>query len=59
MDKDFLRRMLKLAAELGAVGLTVVLLQLFINWIGFDSAWPYLAALLLGLIVIITWLRKE
>ncbi len=49
---------MKLIAELAAVALAVVLLQLFVGWVGFDNAWPILLGALIVLIVIIAAMRK-
>lgn len=58
MDEKFIKRLIKLIAELLAIALTVVLLQLFINWVGFVSAWPILVIILIMLIIIIASMRK-
>jgi hypothetical protein len=59
MNDKFHKRLIKLIAELLAIALAVVLLQLFINWIGFLSAWPILAVALIVLVIIITAMRKQ
>lgn len=59
MNEKYTKRLLKLVAELLAVALAVVLLQLFINWVGFQSAWPILVAVLIILIIIIAAMRKQ
>lgn len=58
MDEKYIKRLIKLIAELLAVALAVVLLQLFINWIGFVSAWPILVVLLIALVIAIAAMRK-
>ena len=58
VNDDYPKRMIKLVAELSAIALTVVLLQLFINWVGFESAWPILVGVLIFLIIIIASMRK-
>lgn len=58
MSEDYLRRLVKVVAEVVAFALAVVLLQLFINRVGFASVWPLLLGLLLVLIVAIAAMRK-
>lgn len=58
VNEKYTKRLIKLIAELSAIALAVVLLQMFINWIGFQSAWPILVAILVFLIVIIASMRK-
>lgn len=54
----YLKRLAKLVAELVAVAVAVVLLQLFVDWLGFETAWPILLGALLVLVVIIAGMRK-
>ncbi len=49
---------MKFVAELAAIAIAVVLLQLFIGWIGFETAWPILLGVLIVLVVAITAMRK-
>ena len=58
MKAIFQKRLLKFVAELAAIAIAVVLLQLFVDWIGFDVAWPFLLAVLFFLIVVIAAMRK-
>lgn len=59
LDDKFHKRLIKIVAELLAIALTVVLLQLFIDWVGFLSAWPILAIALVVLVIIIATMRKQ
>jgi len=59
VDEKYVKRLIKLIAELSAVAITVVLLQLFIDWIGFESAWPVLVGILIFLVIIIAAGRKQ
>lgn len=58
VNAAYLKRLMKLIAELAAVAVAVVLLQLFVDWLGFEAAWPILLGALLALIVIIAGMRK-
>lgn len=58
VNKQYLKRVMKLVAELAAVAIAVVLLQLFIGWAGFATAWPILLVVLIVLVVIIASMRK-
>ncbi len=58
MDDKYIKRLIKLVAEISAIALAVVLLQLLINWVGFGSAWPILVVILIALIIAIAAMRK-
>ncbi len=58
VNKQYLKRVMKLVAELAAVAIAVVLLQLFIGWAGFAAAWPILLGVLVILVIIIAAMRK-
>ncbi len=58
MNEQYLKRLMKFVAELAAIAIAVVLLQLFIGWVGFETAWPILLGILIILIVIIAAMRK-
>ena len=58
MDDKYIKRLIKLVAEISAIALAVVLLQLLINWVGFGSAWPVLVVILVALIIAIAAMRK-
>lgn len=58
VNERYLKRLIKFMAELAAVAIAVVLLQLFIEWVGFETAWPVLLGVLIVLVVIITAMRK-
>lgn len=58
MNEQFLKRLMKFVAELAAIAIAVVLLQLFIGWVGFETAWPILLGILIVLVVIIAAMRK-
>lgn len=49
---------MKFIAELAAVAIAVVLLQLFIGWVGFETAWPVLLGVLIVLVIIIAAMRQ-
>lgn len=53
----FVNRLKNFIFELAEIAVVVVLLQLFITWVGFEAAWPILVAFLF-LTVIIASLRK-
>ena len=59
MDDKYLKRLIKLIAELSAIAIAVVLLQLLIDWVGFESVWPVLVGVLLFLVIIIASVRKQ
>ena len=58
MNEQYLKRLMKFIAELAAIAIAVVLLQLFIGWVGFETAWPILLGVLIVLVVIIAAMRK-
>ncbi len=58
MNERYLKQLMKIIAELAAVAIAVVLLQLFIGWVGFEAAWPILLGVLIVLIAIIAAMRK-
>ncbi len=58
MNEKYLKQLIKCIAELAAVAIAVVLLQLFIGWVGFETAWPILLGVLITLVVIIAAMRK-
>jgi|GEM_PF-5299155 len=58
LDDKYVKQLLKLVAELAAVAVAVVLLQLFVDWIGFEAAWPVLFGVLAVLVVVIAYMRK-
>lgn len=58
MNELFPKRLMKFIAELAAIAIAVVLLQLFIVWVGFEMAWPILLGVLIVLIVIVAAMRK-
>ena len=58
VNEEFVKRVVKLIAELAAVAIAVALLQLTINWVGFTSIWPLLVGVLVVLIIIIATMRK-
>lgn len=49
---------MKFVAELAAIAIAVVLLQLFIGWVGFETAWPILLGVLIVLVIAIAAMRK-
>jgi hypothetical protein len=53
VNKQYLERLMKFAAELAAIAIAVVLLQSFIGWIGFEAAWPILLGVLFLLVIVI------
>lgn len=58
VSEMYLKRLAKIVAELAAMAAAVVLLQLFVDWLGFETAWPILLGALLVLIVIIARMRE-
>ncbi len=58
MNELYLKRLMKVIAELAAIAIAVVLLQLFIGWVGFEMAWPILLGVLIVLIVTVAAMRK-
>lgn len=58
MNEKYLKRLMKFVAELAAIAIAVVLLQLFIGWIGFEAAWPILVGVLVVLVIAIAAMRK-
>lgn len=58
MNEMYLKRLAKIVAELAAVAVAVVLLQLFVDWLGFQTAWPILLGALLILVIVIAGMRK-
>jgi len=58
VNEQYLKRLMKFIAELAAIAIAVVLLQLFIGWVGFEAAWPILLGVLIVLIAIIAAMRK-
>ena len=58
MNEQYLKRLMKFVAELAAIAIAVVLLQLFIGWVGFETAWPILLGVLVVLIIAIAAMRK-
>ena len=58
MNEKYVKRLLKFVAELAAIAIAVVLLQLFIEWVGFGAAWPVLLGVLIILVIVITSMRK-
>ena len=58
VNEQYLKRLMKFIAELAAIAIAVVLLQLFIGWVGFETAWPILLGVLIVLVVIIAAMRK-
>lgn len=58
VNDHYLRRLMKFIAELAAIAIAVVLLQLLIGWVGFETAWPILLGVLIALVAIIAAMRK-
>lgn len=58
VNPQYLKRLIKFIAELAAIAIAVVLLQLFIGWVGFETAWPILLGVLTILVVVIAAMRK-
>lgn len=58
MNERYLKQLMKFIAELAAIAIAVVLLQLFIGWVGFKAAWPILLGVLIVLVAIIAAMRK-
>ena len=58
VNEKYLKRLMKFVAELSAIAIAVVLLQLVINWVGFEAAWPFLLGALIILVIIIAAMRK-
>lgn len=58
MNENYLKRLMKFVAELVAIAIAVVLLQLFIEWVGFEAAWPVLLGVLVILVIVIASMRK-
>ena len=58
VNEKYLKRLMKFVAELAAIAIAVVLLQLFIGWIGFEAAWPILVGVLVVLVIAIAAMRK-
>jgi hypothetical protein len=58
VKEKYLKRLMKFIAELSAISIAVVLLQIFIGWVGFENAWPVLLVVLIALVVIIAFVRK-
>ena len=58
MNEMYFKRLAKIVAELAAVAVAVVLLQLFVDWLGFQTAWPILLGALLILVIVIASMRK-
>lgn len=59
MDKYYIKRLIKLIAELCAIAIAVVLLQLSIEWFSFELVWPILAGILVALIIVIASMGKQ
>ena len=59
LKKGYFKQLFKFVAELLAIAITVVLLQIFINRVGFESAWPILVVILAGLVIVISAMRKH
>lgn len=58
MSEQYLKQLMKFVAELAAIAIAVVLLQLFVGWVGFEAAWPILLGVLIVLVVVIAAMRK-
>jgi hypothetical protein len=58
VNEQYLKRLMKFVAELAAISIAVVLLQLFIGWVGFETAWPILLGVLIVLVIAIAAMRK-
>lgn len=58
MSEDYSKRLVKIIAELTAIAIVVVLLQFFVDWVGFEFAWPALLVVLMILVFAIAGMRK-
>lgn len=59
MNRSYIKRLIKVIAELCAIAITVALLQVSIDWFGFEAVWPILAAILVVLIIVIASMGKQ
>lgn len=59
MNRSYIKRLIKVIAELCAIAITVALLQISIDWFSFEVVWPILTAILAVLIIVIASMGKQ
>lgn len=57
--EQYFKRLIKIIVELSAMALVALLLQEFIEVVGFEAAWPILLGILLAILILIVAMRKQ